>query len=114
MVPVARMEPIQSAPTAAADGGLISATGTPRRVTSTDVPVRRTRSSTARQVALNSEIAMDSTGFVDMSELTMVNDHGQLAMVVGDDVIGGAQMPMNEWNGFEISLSLSGLWYKSF
>jgi len=49
-----------------------------------------------------------------MSELTMVNDHGQLAMVVGDDVIGGAQMPMNEWNGFEISLSLSGLWYKSF
>src|SRR3972149_1208961 len=34
-------------------GGLISATGTPRRVTSTGSRVRRTRSSTERQVALN-------------------------------------------------------------
>jgi len=45
---------------------------------------------------------------------TMVNDYGQRAIVVRDDVHGGAEMPMNEWNGFEISLSLSGLWYKSF
>ena len=114
MVPVLRMEPIQSVPTAAADGGLISATGTPRRVTSTDVPVRRTRSSTARHVALNSEIAMDSMELGDMFYNTMVNDYGQRAIVVRDDVHGGAEMPMNEWNGFEISLSLSGLWYKSF
>lgn len=62
-----RAEPIQSAPTVAGDHGLISATGTPRRVTSTEVPVRRTRSSTARPVALNSEIGMDSTGLVAIS-----------------------------------------------
>ena len=66
MVAVPRLEPSQLSPAVANDDGLISATGTPRRVTSTDVPVRHTRSSTARQVALNSEIAMDSAGLVDM------------------------------------------------
>jgi len=42
-------------------GGTISATGAPKRVTSTGFPVFRTRSSTARHVALNFEIAISST-----------------------------------------------------
>jgi hypothetical protein len=36
----------------------------------TGTPVRRTRSRTARQVALNSEMAMDSGGFETMPEAT--------------------------------------------
>src|SRR5471032_1264985 len=39
-------------------GGRISATGLPKRVTRTGVRVRRTSASTARQVALNFEIAI--------------------------------------------------------
>ena len=46
-------------------GGITSATGLPRRVMTMDRPVRRTRSRTARQVALNSEIAICSV-FVDI------------------------------------------------
>src|SRR6476660_8345305 len=38
--------------------GIISATGLPKRVTVTGAPVRLTSSRTARQVALNLEIAM--------------------------------------------------------
>jgi len=40
----------------------MSATGRPKRVIRTGSPVRRTRSSTARHVALNFEIAIDSLG----------------------------------------------------
>ena len=39
-------------------GGVISATGLPKRVTRTGVRVLRTFSSTARQVALNFEMAI--------------------------------------------------------
>src|SRR6185312_8726491 len=39
-------------------GGTTSATACPNRVTRTGAPVRRTSSSTARQVALNFEIAI--------------------------------------------------------
>ena len=40
------------------EGGTTSATGLPKRVMSTGRRVRRTRSSTARQVALNLEMAI--------------------------------------------------------
>src|SRR5439155_6985481 len=42
------------------EGGATSATGSPKRVTSIGFRVRRTRSSTSRQVALNLEIAISS------------------------------------------------------
>ena len=42
-------------------GGRISATGRPKRVTRIGLPVRRTPSSTARQVALNLDIAISCT-----------------------------------------------------
>ena len=41
--------------------GTMSATGLPKRVTRSGRPVRLTRSSVARHVALNFEIGMDST-----------------------------------------------------
>ena len=47
-------------PADAGDGGITWATGSPRRVMTMDRPVRRTRSRTARQVALNSEMAIFS------------------------------------------------------
>jgi hypothetical protein len=50
----------------------MSAMGFPKRVTRSGRPVRRTRSSVARQVALNFEIAM-----VSMSGLYMVVVYGQ-------------------------------------
>lgn len=43
------------------EGGTISAMGAPLRVTNTGRPVCRTSSSTARQVALNLDMAIDST-----------------------------------------------------
>jgi hypothetical protein len=45
-------------------GGTISATGVPKRVTRIGFPVLRTRSSTAKHVALNLEIDISCTGTV--------------------------------------------------
>ena len=45
-----------------ADAGMSWATGSPKRVTSTGFPVLRTLSRTARQVALNFEMAISSMG----------------------------------------------------
>ncbi len=47
-------------PAFSSGGGLISATGTPQQVTRIGSRVCRTRSSTARQVALNFEIEICS------------------------------------------------------
>jgi len=44
------------------EGGTISATVLPKRVMRTGLRVRRTRSSTARQVALNFEMGICCTG----------------------------------------------------
>ena len=63
IVALARMAPSHPVPIVAIDGGMISAIGSPRRVTMIGAPVRRTRSRTERQVALNSEIGIVSTGF---------------------------------------------------
>src|SRR5580704_2765837 len=56
------MEPIQFFCPASGDGGTISATGLPKRVTRRGFFVWRTSSSRARHLALNSEIA---TSFMD-------------------------------------------------
>lgn len=53
-------DPIQSRGAAGAGGGTISATGLPKRVTRTGLRVIRTCSITARQVALNFEMAISS------------------------------------------------------
>ncbi len=57
---VPRSEPSHSGCRPSGDGGTMSATGFPKRVTRSARPVRRTRSRVARQVALNFEIGMDS------------------------------------------------------
>src|SRR6266851_9720102 len=54
------------------DGGITSATGSPKRVTRIGLRVLRTSSSMPRHLALNSEMA---TSF--MSTYTMVNDYSQ-------------------------------------
>jgi len=60
-------------------GGVIMATGSPRFVTIKDSPLAFTRSSKARQVALNFEIAICSIVHPFFSDyFTMVNYHGQL------------------------------------
>jgi len=56
--PVPAIEPIQLFGRGGAEGGTTSATGCPKRVINTGFFARRTRSRTARQVALNSEMAM--------------------------------------------------------
>lgn len=66
-------EPSQRPDWGAAGGGTISATGSPKRVTRIGWPVLRTRSSTARHVALNFEMAIRSILF---AYHTMVDDHG--------------------------------------
>jgi hypothetical protein len=53
-------EPIQCFGRSSGEGGMTSATGSPKRVMRTGLPVLRTRSSTARQVALNFEIEIVS------------------------------------------------------
>jgi hypothetical protein len=50
----------------------MSAIGRPKRVTRTGLRVRRTSSSTARQVALNFDMAISCTTL----SYTMVNNHG--------------------------------------
>lgn len=61
MRPVPRILPSERRPGSPGLTGVISAIGLPKRVTRTGFPVRRTDSSTARQVALNFEIAISST-----------------------------------------------------
>ena len=82
-VPVAcgALEPVPPAARPAGGAGRTSAIGSPRRVTRMGRPVRRTRSSAARHVALNFEIAITSVsrsmiGFYRRERLwsmTMVN-----------------------------------------
>jgi len=60
MVP--RIDPIQLFFFGLGEGGTISATGTPNLVIRMGLRVLRTRSTTARQVALNFEMAISSTG----------------------------------------------------
>ena len=73
----ALMLPSQESPTLAGVGGITSAIGCPRRVTRMGDPVRRTRSKTARQVALNSEMEMDSMGFFAIPKHTIISDYSQ-------------------------------------
>lgn len=65
MSPVMRavpaIEPNQSADRSGGPGGTTSAIAVPNRVTRTGWPVLRTCFNTARQVALNLEMDMDST-----------------------------------------------------
>jgi hypothetical protein len=58
--PVPAMEPSQALFLAFGEGGTTSATGSPNLVTRIGLRVLRTRSRTARQVALNLEIAISS------------------------------------------------------
>jgi len=53
-------EPNQCAGRGGTGGGTTSATGSPKRVTRTGLRVLRTRSKTAKQVALNAEIEIVS------------------------------------------------------
>src|SRR5271168_2441179 len=57
-------------------GGLISATAWPKRVTRMGWPVLRTRSRTARQVALNFEMAISSMALFSQHHDTRHFDHG--------------------------------------
>lgn len=59
--PVPAKEPTQFFGLSGNGGGTTSATGSPKRVTKIGFPVLRTLSSTARQVALNLEMAISST-----------------------------------------------------
>ena len=70
MVPA--KDPIQSPGRLLGGGGLICATGFPKRVRSTGWPVFRTFSITARQVALNFETAISSTPVSYYGPTTMV------------------------------------------
>jgi hypothetical protein len=72
--PVPAMAPSQPGWRAGGGGGATSATGSPKRVTSTGVRVWRTRSSTLRQVALNLEIAISS--LVPLRFIVVSFDHG--------------------------------------
>ena len=54
-------------------GATTSAIGRPKRVTLNGRPVKRTRSSAARQVALNFEIGIESTWVFKPWSTTMVN-----------------------------------------
>src|SRR5258708_15811745 len=67
------IEPIQEARSTTAVGGMTSATGFPKRVTRMGVRVRRTVSSSARHLALNSEM---ETSFMRNPIVTMLY-HGQ-------------------------------------
>jgi hypothetical protein len=60
ILPACASLPIQSSFKEPGVGGMISAMGLPNRVTRIGRPVLRTRSSVARQVALNFEIGIES------------------------------------------------------
>src|SRR5579863_4073196 len=74
---VPRIDPSSRRVGFATDGGPTSATGSPNRVTSTGLPVFRTRSSTARQVALNFEMAICSIAPSILWSQTMVKHIGK-------------------------------------
>jgi hypothetical protein len=61
MRPVPAMHPSQFAGRFLRDGGIISATGLPNRVTRIGIRVLRTRSKILTQLALNSEKVISST-----------------------------------------------------
>src|ERR1700688_2190803 len=74
------IDPIQDERSSTEVGGTTSATGFPKRVTRIGVFVDRTRSSTARHLALNSEMAISCMAFLWWSFYhTMVNllDHSK-------------------------------------
>jgi len=73
---VPAMDPIQLLGLGGVEGGTTSATGCPKRVINTGFLVRRTLSRTARQVALNSEIAILSIEAL-LHQGSIVNGHGQ-------------------------------------
>jgi hypothetical protein len=73
--PVPAMEPSQALFLAFGEGGTTSATGSPNLVTRIGLRVLRTRSRTARQVALNLEIAISS--MMQPRHLYHSQDHGQ-------------------------------------
>jgi hypothetical protein len=93
--PVPSIEPIQSFFFGFSVGGTTSATGTPNRVIRMGLRVLRTRSRTARHVALNLEMAISSMAAL-LSEFnqTIANDHGQV-----DDNAG------EHWKGRRIDLT---------
>ena len=66
-------------------GGMTSATGSPKRVTRTGLPVVLTLSKTARQVALNFEMAISSI-VKPYNHSTMVNDYGQLGKLDSTEI----------------------------
>jgi len=74
MWPVPAMEPSQCFFFVFGEGGTTSATGSPNLVTRIGLRVLRTRSRSARQVALNLEIAISS---ITHQALTIVRDHSQ-------------------------------------
>src|SRR5205807_2380767 len=73
MRPVPAMEPSHCFFSAFGEGGTTSATGSPNLVTRMGLRVLRTRSRSARQVALNLEMAISSITQV----FTIVRDHSQ-------------------------------------
>src|SRR5271157_5000731 len=76
---VSAKEPSQSASSAVGPGGTTSATGLPKRVTRMGFLVLRTRSSSAKHLALNSEIATSSMRFPpELENHTIVNQSSQL------------------------------------
>ena len=75
MPPVPAMEPSQGSFFAFGEGGTTSAMGSPNFVTRTGLHVLRTRSRTARQVALNLEIAISS--MMPATAFVIVRDHSQ-------------------------------------
>src|SRR5262245_29425582 len=70
---VPAIEPSHDPDLRTADGAVTSAIGSPKRVTRMGLRVLRTRSRTAKHVALNFEIAISSIA----PPLTMVRNHGQ-------------------------------------
>jgi hypothetical protein len=75
--PVPASEPTHLGGRSGMEGGTTSATGSPNLVIRTGFFVRRTRSRTPRQVALNLEIAIVSNEFPPMNSFscTMIYDH---------------------------------------
>src|SRR6266851_862795 len=67
------IDPIQADRSCTDDGGITSATGVPWRVMQIGFLVLRTRSSTARHFALNSEIAISS---MKKPPMVIIMDHG--------------------------------------
>jgi hypothetical protein len=81
--PVPASAPIQLSRRDGTEGVVSSATGFPNRVIRTGFFVLRTRSSTARHVALNLEMAIRSIGWVISWSKTMVNYANRLQRCFG-------------------------------